>query len=158
VDATPESLKPKDVELQRLIEYRLPDDEVDAATLFVLATRFNDGHNLASIELEGGGLRLDLPHGLELAGDACFYSREVALCSETRRVRAFGSVLRKSLREKDLALAATLVTQEVLHLLNSIQDERLRETIRQLVVLAKAGTPPVPAREGFFISRPRSPP
>lgn len=118
----------QDEELQNLIEHHGFEDAVDLEALFLLATRFDDGHRLTAIEYEGSWY-CSKPRLFEFGGDACFYSREVRLFGDSHRVLGFGSGLHTALRQRDFIEAAELLTQEILRLLDSIQDRDARDTV-----------------------------
>jgi hypothetical protein len=120
----------QDEALQALIEQDSFAEYADLETLFLLATRFDDGHRLAALESEGcwqcGDSKL-----FRFGGEAHFFSRTVRLYEESHRIRALGGALYLALAKEDLAEAATLLALETARLLGSIQDSPTREAVRQ---------------------------
>jgi hypothetical protein len=123
----------EDEALQNLIEHYRFEDAAELDVLFLLATRFDDGHRLTAIEFEGGWY-CSKPRLFEFGGHARFHSREVRLCDDSHRVLGFGSVLHLALSKSDLAGASELLTRTLSRLLDSIQDTPTRDTVRRLVI------------------------
>jgi hypothetical protein len=123
----------QDKELQGLIEYCLFEKEADLDPLFLLATRFDDGHKLTAIEAEGcwycNKLRL-----FGFSGDTCFYSREFCLDNDTGSFLSLAGSLHETLRKQDLGEAAGLIALETWRLLEGIVDEHVRDTVHRRVI------------------------
>jgi hypothetical protein len=130
----------QDEELQNLIKHHPIRETADLDTLFLLATRFDDGHRLTVIEFEGcwhsSKLRL-----FGFGGDAYFCSREVKLFDESPHVRGFAGALRSALREENSTHASRLMLIEILRLLDGIQDSAARETVRRQIAESLADFP-----------------
>ena len=123
----------QDEALQNLIAHHGFEEAADLEDLFLLATRFDDGHKLTAIEFEGCWY-CSKPRLFEFGGDACFHSREVRLFDDSRRARTFGSALHSALGKEDFAQASELVLLEVLRLLGSIQDGEARQRVLRHVI------------------------
>lgn len=136
----------QDEELQNLIEHHGFEDAVDLEALFLLATRFDDGHRLTAIEYEGSWY-CSKPRLFEFGGDACFYSREVRLFDSSREAREFGRALHEALTMRKISEASGLVNQAISRLLGCIQNRHTRETLRQLAIDRLTEFPAVPTTE-----------
>jgi hypothetical protein len=122
----------QDAVWQHLIERYSCRETADLETLFLLATRFDDGHHLTAIEFEGGWhCRKQRLFGF--GGDACYYSREFVWFNESPQVRLLGNEMSSALRKGCTGLASTIVITEILRLLDGIQNEADRATVRRLV-------------------------
>ena len=65
----------QDEELAHLIEHHPFENEADLEALFLIASRFDDGHQLTAILFEGCWHCIK-PRLFEFGGDACFLSKE----------------------------------------------------------------------------------
>ena len=66
----------QDGELENLIEHHQFEDGADLEALLLIATRFDDGHNLTAIQFEGCWY-CSKPRLFEFGGNGCYLSREV---------------------------------------------------------------------------------
>lgn len=66
----------QDGELENLIEHHHFEDSADLEALLLIATRFDDGHNLTAIQFEGCWY-CSKPRLFEFGGNGCYLSREV---------------------------------------------------------------------------------
>ena len=130
----------QDEEWDHLIEHYRFEGAAELDTLFLLATRFEDGHRLTAIEYEGSWYR-SKPRLFAFGGHACFHSREVRLFERSWEVRAFGRALHLALSKPDLAEVSELVTQALSYLLDSIQNNSARDTVRRRVIERLAELP-----------------
>jgi hypothetical protein len=130
----------QDEALQALIQQGSFEDCIDLDTLFMLATRFDDGHQLAAIESEGGW-QCGESHLFRFGGDACFHSPIVRLCDESHRIRVLGGALYSALAKENFTKAASLLALETARLLDGILDERTREAVRQRLIESLAEFP-----------------
>ncbi|MDR0439911.1 MAG: hypothetical protein LBI59_02870 [Candidatus Accumulibacter sp.] len=122
----------RDEELDRLIRHTDFEDAADLPTLFLLATRFDDGHQLAALVFEGCW-HCSKPRLFEFGGDACFLSREVRLDRNTRQTTRLGRELRDAVRDADVERATCLIMEETVDLLSAIRDDGFhRQVLRRL--------------------------
>lgn len=112
-------------ELARLIEHHDFEDEADLDSLFLIATCFNDGHNLAAVQFEGCW-HCSKPRLFEFGGEGCFRSREVRLSSSSSTAMQLGNELRDAVVSSDPDAAATLIAKEAQYILAGINDEHFR--------------------------------
>jgi hypothetical protein len=114
--------------LRELGAYRRADEAADLQHLFELARRFDDGHHLTVLQLQGGwqGRRLH-----EFGGEARFYSREIRLRNDSCGVLYLGKTLRRLLYRKDFTEAAALIALECERLIDGIPDPTARETVQR---------------------------
>ncbi|AUT46444.1 TPA: hypothetical protein RVE07_000113 [Escherichia coli] len=115
----------QDEALAHLIEHHLFEDAADLDALFLIATRFDDGHGLQEIRFEGCW-HCSKPRLFNFGGDAQFFSREfVAYCTSGQALQ-LGDSVRQALLRQDLEAVASHFTREVQRLLAGIQDESVR--------------------------------
>lgn len=120
------------IDLLDLIEHYRFDEDADLEALFLIASCFNDGHNLTAIEFEGSW-RCDKPRLFEFGGNGCFLSREICVFSSSSDALRLGQDLRKALVADDLVKASTRIARVVLDLLVSVPDKTLRTRLRRSV-------------------------
>ncbi|TBU88450.1 hypothetical protein [Phytopseudomonas dryadis] len=122
-----------DEALMNLIEQHGFDDVVDVDALFLIATRFNDGHNLKEICLEGcwhcSKARL-----FEFGGDGYYWSHEFETFSASGQAIQLGREIRRALLSSDLDTAATAIERETTRLLSGINDEAQRKQLHRRVI------------------------
>jgi hypothetical protein len=116
-------------DLLTLIEHHLFEGDVDLDALQVIASSFNDGHNLAAIEFEGAW-HCSRPRLFEFGGEGLFSSQELRLSTSSTDALRLGRDLRKAILGGDLTAAAARITRVVLHLLAGVTDESLRARLR----------------------------
>ncbi len=119
----------ENTDLQNLLEHHTFDDSADLEALLLIASCFDDGHNLAAIRFEGCW-HCSKPRLFEFGGHGCFLSREVTLYGDSSHAMDLGQDLRKALQAGDLDAAAARLALEVVALLAGIHDERTRESLR----------------------------
>lgn len=119
-------------ELDNLIEHHGFEDCADLEALFLIATCFNDGHNLSAIAFEGCW-SCDKPRLFEFGGAGSFISREISLHGDSTHVIELGGELRQALIENNLDEAANLIARETTRVLAGIEDTDTFETLRQRV-------------------------
>ncbi|MDR2788128.1 MAG: hypothetical protein LBD06_07185 [Candidatus Accumulibacter sp.] len=122
----------RDAVLQSWIERHPIRDTADLSSLFLLATRFDDGHKLTAIAFEGCW-HSRAPRLFGYGGDACYHSREFVWFNESSQVLFLGNELSSALRKGNTGHASTVVITEILRLLDGIQDEAARAKVRQYV-------------------------
>ncbi|MFJ5483765.1 hypothetical protein [Pectobacterium actinidiae] len=122
----------QDEALRNLIEHHPFEDVVAVDALFLIATRFDDGHGLKEIRIEGSWssskLRL-----FEFGGDGCFLSREFETFSDSGLAWRLGSAVRGALLNGELNKAASAIAREADRLLAGISDDTQRATLYRLV-------------------------
>lgn len=123
----------QDAELMRLIEQHVFEDAVDLATLFFIAVRFNDGHNLVALSYEGcwhsSKARL-----FEYGGDGGFLSREFCMSTSSAQARDLGPQIREAILMNDVEEVAVRIARETLALLSGIGDLRVRASVHRRVI------------------------
>lgn len=123
-----------DAALVDLIENHCFEGQADLDTLFVIATRFDDGHGLTAIRLQGG-LYCSTRRLFAFSGPATFIYADVFLRSESGDALALGDNFRAGTR--DLAHGADRLAHELLALLGdlytTIPDEVGRQSLRKRI-------------------------
>jgi hypothetical protein len=116
-------------DLLNLIEHQSFEDCADVDTLFLLATCFNDGHNLREIHLEGCW-HCSKPRLFGFGGEGRFLSREIEAFSHSGRAIELGRGLRSELLQGHFDRAAALIAADVRKLLAGIADEEQRRQLQ----------------------------
>jgi hypothetical protein len=109
----------EDEELGNLIERHSFEDTADLDALFLIATRFDDGHHLTAIQFEG-----------------CWY------CSKPRLFE-FGGHNGLAQLVADIEEASALIALETINLLAGVSDEPFRMNLRRRVAERLAQTPTI---------------
>lgn len=122
----------QDEALQNLIEHDQFEDTADLETLFLIATRFDDGHHLTAIQFEGCW-HCSKPRLFEFGGNGCYLSREVDVLRTSSQALRLGDQLRKAIVAADLEEASALIALEVGSLLAGIYEAQFRMSLRQRV-------------------------
>lgn len=120
----------QDSVLNHLIAAHDFDGSADLETLFTIATRFDDGHGLNAIKLEGAWYS-DKPRLFEFGGEGLYLSREVTLCTHSTQAGTLGQYLHAALLAGNLEQAANRLAIETLSLLAGIEDRTTRDALRQ---------------------------
>ncbi|MGQ6069010.1 hypothetical protein ACUNGP_03870 [Serratia sp. IR-2025] len=115
----------QDEALAHLIEHHQFEDAADLDALFLIATRFDDGHGLQEIRFEGCW-HCSKPRLFNFGGDAQFFSREFEAYCASGQALQFGDSVRQALLKQDLEAIANHFTREVHRLLAGIQDASVR--------------------------------
>ncbi|MBS0450062.1 MAG: hypothetical protein JSS14_02015 [Proteobacteria bacterium] len=123
----------QDPKLRNLVEHHQFEDSADLEALLLIASCFNDGHNLAAIQFEGCW-HCSKPRLFEFGGEGCFLSRELNLFSASSQALHLGLELRQAILAGDLDKAAARIAKETLSLLAGIDGEPLRDRLRRRVV------------------------
>lgn len=134
----------QDPELQNLVEHHQFEDSADLEALMLIASCFNDGHNLAAIQFEGCW-HCSKPRLFEFGGEGFFLSREVKVYSSSSQALHLGLELRQAILADDLDKAAARIAKETLSLLAGIDGEPLRDRLRIRVFEQLLGTSSSPA-------------
>ncbi|MBK0032647.1 hypothetical protein IBT47_10155 [Erwinia sp. S43] len=122
----------QDEDLENLIEHHPFEGNADLEALFLIASCFNDGHNLVAIQFEGCWY-CSKPRLFEFGGHTCFISREITLFGNSAQARELATDLHSALREGDLTIAAARITLEAARLLAGVQDQNSRQELRQRI-------------------------
>ncbi|ELF6204803.1 TPA: hypothetical protein QEM76_003041 [Pseudomonas putida] len=125
----------QDEALSYLIEQHQFEDAADLDALFLIATRFDDGHGLQEIRFEGCW-HCSKPRLFNFGGDAQFFSKEFEAYCASGQALQFGDSVRQALLKQDLEAVVNHFTREVQRLLAGIQDESVRvQTQKRLSAL-----------------------
>lgn len=130
----------QDKELENLIEHDQFEDAADLETLFLIATRFDDGHHLTAIQFEGCW-HCSKPRLFEFGGNGCYLSREIEVFRSSSQALQLGVRLRNAIVAADLEGASALIVQEAASLLAGVNDEPFRMKLRQRVAERLAAEP-----------------
>lgn len=132
----------QDEALSSMIEQHQFKDSADLDALFLIATRFNDGHNLSEICFEGcwhcSKARL-----FEFGGEGYFLSREFEAFSSSRQALQLGQEICNALLSNELDKAAEVIAREAHRLLAGLNDEAQRADVQQRVATLLQATPSV---------------
>jgi len=121
-----------DPELQNLVEQHQFVHSADLEALLLIASCFNDGHNLAAIQFEGCW-HCSKPRLFEFGGEGCYLSRELSVFSGSRQALDLGPGLRTAILINDLDKAAATIAKETLTLLAGISDKSVRDRLHRRV-------------------------
>lgn len=132
----------QDGELENLIEHHQFEDGADLEALLLIATRFDDGHNLTAIQFEGCWY-CSKPRLFEFGGNGCYLSREVRFISSSSQALQLGDQLRKTIVAADIEEASALIALETINLLAGVSDEPFRMNLRRRVAERLAQTPTI---------------
>jgi len=120
----------EDEALDHLIEHHAFDDTPDLEALFLIATRFEDGHGLSAIRLEASWY-CSKPRLFEFGGQGLFLSREFTHRCESSQGWELGQAVHSSLVAGDFDAVAALLARKMTELLNGISGATARTTVRQ---------------------------
>lgn len=120
----------QDEDLQHMIEHYRFEDGAELDALFLIATRFDDGHGLKETRF-AGCWRCSKPRLFEFGGDGSFISREFTAFGESGQALRLGSSIRQALLIQDLEAAANLFSRETQRLLNGISDRTQRQQLQR---------------------------
>ncbi len=109
----------EDEELGNLIDRHSFEDTADLDALFLIATRFDDGHHLTAIQFEGCWY-CSKPRLFEFGGNGCYLSREVRFISSSSQALQLGDQLRKTIVAADIEEASALIALETINLLAGV--------------------------------------
>ena len=134
----------QDEKLTDLIERHSFEDTADLDALFLIATRFDDGHHLTAIQFEGCWY-CSKPRLFEFGGNGCYLSREVRVIGSSSQALHLGDQLCKAIVAADIEEASALIALETINLLAGVSDEPFRMNLRRRVAERLAQTPTVNA-------------
>ncbi len=134
----------QDGELENLIEHHQFEDGADLEALLLIATRFDDGHNLTAIQFEGCWY-CSKPRLFEFGGNGCYLSREVQVFRTSSQALQLGDQLRNTILAADIEEASALIALEAANLLAGITDEQFRLNVRHRIAERLVQTPTISA-------------
>lgn len=134
----------QDGELENLIEHHHFEDSADLEALLLIATRFDDGHNLTAIQFEGCWY-CSKPRLFEFGGNGCYLSREVQVFRTSSQALQLGDQLRNTILAADIEEASALIALEAANLLAGITDEQFRLNVRHRIAERLAQTSTISA-------------
>jgi hypothetical protein len=134
----------QDEELENLIEHHQFEDSADLEALLLIATRFDDGHNLTAIQFEGCWY-CSKPRLFEFGGNGCYLSREVQVFRTSSQALQLGDQLRNTILAADIEEASALIALEAANLLAGITDEQFRLNVRHRIAERLVQTPTISA-------------
>ncbi|EIU1299062.1 hypothetical protein V7I75_28375 [Pseudomonas aeruginosa] len=134
----------QDEELENLIEHHQFEDSADLEALLLIATRFDDGHNLTAIQFEGCWY-CSKPRLFEFGGNGCYLSREVQVFRTSSQALQLGDQLRNTILAADIEEASALIALEAANLLAGITDEQFRLNVRHRIAERLSQTPTISA-------------
>ena len=104
------------------------EDDPSLGTLFALADRFDDGHGMKAMKLEGCW-HSDRPSLFAFGGDGAYHSRNFRHSVSSSAARELGEAMDTALANDDLDAAASRIMKEVDGILKSVTDARLRDEL-----------------------------
>lgn len=116
------------------------EDDPSLATLFALADRFEDGHGMKAMKLEGCW-RSDRPSLFAFGGDGAYHSRHFRHSVSSSDARELGEAMDAALANHDLDAAAGRIMKEVDSILKSVTDARLRDELTAKLASLMGQTP-----------------
>lgn len=122
--------KANDHDLTELIKSHNFEHEADLEQLFLIASRFNDGHNLTAINFEGCW-RSDKPRLFEFGGNTFLISQSFNFAADTTSSLGMFTRLYQALTDGELDAAATEIANVTTRLLAGIADPEIRTTLRK---------------------------
>lgn len=123
----------QDEELARLIDsYPFGEDTAELDALFLIATRFDDGHRLAAIQYEESWHCSD-PQQCGTGGKGFYLSQEVCLFGTSSKSIVLGDQLRRTILATDVDKASAVIEMEIERLLESVNDEQFRLKLQRRV-------------------------
>lgn len=117
-----------DVFIKELMQRDDFEDDPSLGTLFGLADRFDDGHGLKAMKLEGCW-HSDRPSLFAFGGDGAYHSRNFRHSVSSSDARELGEAMDAALANDDLDAAAGRIMKEVDGILKSVTDARLRDEL-----------------------------
>ncbi|VFR32234.1 hypothetical protein ANK1_4110 [plant metagenome] len=130
----------RDEALAHMIEEHSFEDAADLDALFLIATRFNDGHNLSEIRFEGSW-HCDKPRLFEFGGDGYYLSREFEAFSASGQAVQLGPEIRRALVADELDKAAALIARETTRLLAGVNDAERRKQLQERIAALLHASP-----------------
>ncbi|MFC5514116.1 hypothetical protein ACFPOU_23725 [Massilia jejuensis] len=116
------------------------DDDPSLGTLFGLADRFDDGHGMKAMKLEGCW-HSDRPSLFAFGGDGAYHSRNFRHRISSSDARELGAAMDKALASDDLDAVAGRIMKEVDGILNSVTDVRIRHELTAKLASLMSPTP-----------------
>lgn len=126
------------------------DDDAGLPVLFELAQRFDDGHGLQYLQMQGAWT-CNRPLLGQFGGYAEFSSKQYFICEDTKSIAELGLEVHKALINSEYDRAADLIGDQVVEaLLEGIQNEDTRRTVRLQVAAKLAVLPAKPTSARQF--------
>lgn len=116
------------------------EDDPSLGTLFELADRFDDGHGMKAMKLEGCW-HSDRPSLFAFGGDGAYRSRNFRHSVSSSDTRELGEAMDAALANDDLDAAAGRIMKEVDSILKSVTDPRLRDELTAKLASLMSPTP-----------------
>jgi hypothetical protein len=116
------------------------EDDPSLGTLFALADRFDDGHGMKAMNLEGCW-HSDRPSLFAFGGDGAYHSRNFRHSVSSSDARELGAAMDAALANDDLDAAAGRIMKEVDNILKSVTDARLRDELTAKLASLMTPTP-----------------
>ena len=121
------------------------NDEAELDELFQVALRFDDGHGLKAIQVEGAWV-CSRPLLFEFGGHGIYIGRHFNVASYSNHWPHFGSLMEAALIAGDTGTSAALVKEELLHLVSGVVDDEARSVLIQNVARLVLVEPENPVR------------
>lgn len=129
-----------DVFIKKLMQRDDFEDDPSLRTLFALADRFDDGHGMKAMKLEGCW-HSDRPSLFAFGGDGAYHSRNFRHSVSSSDARELGEAMDAALANDDLDAAAGRIMKEVDGILKSVTDARLRGELSAKLASLMSPTP-----------------
>lgn len=126
--------------IQELIQRDDFEDDPSLGTLFGLADRFDDGHGMKAMKLEGCW-HSDRPRLFAFGGDGAYHSRNFRHSVSSSDARELGEAMDAALANDDLDAAAGRIMKEVDVILKSVTDARVRDELTAKLASLMSPTP-----------------
>lgn len=118
----------QDPGMLRIIE-GIDECDVDLGVLFGIARRFNDGHGLKAMKIEGCW-HCDKPRLFHFGGNGEYYGEHIYVGESSITALHLGADVDEALGAGDLSKASERLLREVNTLLNGVKDEVVRASLR----------------------------
>jgi len=126
--------------IKDLIQQDNFEDDPSLGTLFALADRFDDGHGMTTMKLEGCW-HSDRPSLFAFGGDGEYHSRNFRHSVSSTDARELGEAVDAALANNDLDAAATRIMKEVDSILKSVTDGQIRDHLTAKLASLMGQTP-----------------
>jgi len=122
----------QDYELANLIDSIDYGDDPAPSIAFDLAIKFNDGHGLTSMELEGSW-SCSKPRLFEFGGYGEFHGRHIFVHGSSTSTLQYGKAMNSALEEGNLDKATAHVVRQIGYLLSGISNSEILNSLRATV-------------------------
>lgn len=130
-------------DLANLIKDNSFEQEADLEELFLIASCFNDGHNLTAIRFEGCW-HADKARLFEFGGNSLFISQSFNFSGDTTSSLGVFTRLYRALTDGELDAAAVEIANETTRRLAGVADDEMRTTLTKRVAGHLAQLPSSP--------------